>query len=119
MALGVGGFGDAADHAAKDGGVDGPGGVPVEQSGQADRLEYRRLAQQRTRSVVVRRCFKFQPGPAGEFHLGLESHQTAGFVELHPPPVHGVADGQAVGMRAAPTDAHAADQQVDETAHAP
>lgn len=113
-----GGGGEGGDHAVEDEVVEGEHGVPVEAAEEAARAEGGGLDE--VVAVVAGDDFEFQPGFAGEAHLGEEEEAAGGGVgDEDAPEVEGVARLDVVEPGAAAVEADAADEFVEEATEGP
>ena len=92
---------NAGEHRPKDDAVKRHHGVPIQQSGEAPRLEEGGLAE-RTLRVAVWNHTKIQERLARQFHLCAQGQRAIPFDADHTPEVEGVAVAQEVGMPTAP-----------------
>jgi len=109
---------DAFEHAAENEMVEGKDGIPVEDSEKAFRLEFRGLFEFAA-VTSARLDAKFENGDARQLHFGA---QDEGFVALDAddaPEVERFAVAEAIGMKAASTNARTADESIHPAANGP
>ena len=92
---------NAGQHRPKDDAVKRRDGVPIEQSGQAPRLEEGGLAERALR-LSVRSHAKVQERLTRQFHLCAQGERAVPFDADHTPEIEGVAIAQQIGMPATP-----------------
>ncbi len=98
--------------------MDWPDRIPVEQPGQAERIEDRRLVNARP-PARQRLDLELQPGPARHAHLRDQTQQPARLELLHAPPVESIPHPQRDRVAAPAADPYASDQKIEEAAEVP